>query len=62
MKLKRGLSGFWAYLYRTKLARPRMPFWRVVVEARLDRRSKNWPRRFDSARGEQNKLPDPPKG
>ncbi|MGD9981451.1 MAG: hypothetical protein AB7H66_13190 [Hyphomonadaceae bacterium] len=49
MKLKRGLSRIWAYLYRIKLVRPHMPFWRVVVEARLDRRSKNWPRRFDTA-------------
>lgn len=49
MKLKRGLSGFWGFLYRAKLARPPMPFWRVVVEARLDRRAKRWSRRFDSA-------------
>ena len=49
MKLKRGLSRIWAYLYRVKLARPHMPFWRVVVEARLDRRAKNWPKRFDTA-------------
>ena len=49
MKLKRGLSKFWATLYRCRLARANMPFWRVVVEARLDRRVKNWPRRFASA-------------
>jgi hypothetical protein len=48
VKLKRGLSRIWAYLYRVKLARAHMPFWRVVVEARLDRRAKNWPRRFDA--------------
>ena len=49
MKLKRGLSGFWAFLYQSKLAKPPMPFWRVVVEAKLDRRAKNWPKRYDSA-------------
>lgn len=49
MKLKRGLSRFWAFLYRAKLVRPPMPFWRVVVEARLDRRVKRWSRRFDTA-------------
>ena len=49
MKLKRGLSRIWAYLYRVKIAKAHMPFWRVVVEARLDRRAKNWPKRFESA-------------
>lgn len=50
MKLKRGgPSKFWAMLYRTRLVRPRMPFWRVVVEAKLDRRAKRWPRKFDAA-------------
>lgn len=49
MKLKRGLSSYWAFLYRAKLARAPMPFWRVVVEARLDRRVKRWSRRFESA-------------
>lgn len=49
MKLKRGLSGFWAFLYRTKFARPPMPFWRVVVEAKLDRRAKVWPKQHDAA-------------
>mgnify|MGYP001573979866 CR=1 FL=1 len=49
MKLKRGLSGFWAFLYRSKLARAPMPFWRVVVEAKLDRRAKTWPKRYDAA-------------
>jgi hypothetical protein len=49
VKLKRGLSRIWSYLYRVKLARPHMPFWRVVVEARLDRRAKSWPKRFDTA-------------
>ncbi|MCL4716689.1 MAG: hypothetical protein KJZ75_17395 [Hyphomonadaceae bacterium] len=49
MKLKRGLSRIWPALYQAKLVRPHMPFWRVVVEARLDRRSKKWPRKFGSA-------------
>jgi hypothetical protein len=51
VKLKRGLSGFWAFLYRAKLVRAPMPFWRVVVEAKLDRRVKRWPRKFDTAVG-----------
>jgi len=49
LKLKRGPSHFWASLYRWGLARASMPFWRVVVEAKLDRRVKDWPARFDSA-------------
>jgi hypothetical protein len=49
VRLKRGLSRFWAFLYRSKVARPPMPFWRVVVEARLDRRAKNWPKRHEAA-------------
>lgn len=51
MRLKRGLSRFWAFLYRSNLVRAPMPFWRVVVEAKLDRRVKRWPRKFDSAVG-----------
>ena len=46
MSLKRGPSGFWATMHRWKLARARMPFWRVVVEAEFDRREKQWPERF----------------
>jgi hypothetical protein len=49
VRLKRGLSGFWAWLYATKLARAPMPFWRVVVEAKLDRRARSWPKRYDGA-------------
>lgn len=49
MKLKRGLSRIWPALFQAKLVRPHMPFWRVVVEARLDQRSKKWPRKFGSA-------------
>jgi hypothetical protein len=48
VKLKRGLSGFWAMLYQAKLVRAPMPFWRVVVEAKFDRRAKRWPRKFDA--------------
>jgi hypothetical protein len=50
LKLKRGgPSSLWAALYRARLVRARMPFWRVVVEAKLDRRVKRWPLKFDSA-------------
>lgn len=49
MKLKRGASGFWAFMHRAKLVRGRMPFWRVVVEAKLDRAMRKWPRKFDTA-------------
>lgn len=49
MKLKRGLSGFWAFAYRAGFVRPPMPFWRVVVEAKLDRRVRNWSKRYDGA-------------
>ncbi|MGE0739793.1 MAG: hypothetical protein AB7O98_00500 [Hyphomonadaceae bacterium] len=43
MKLKRGLSGFWAFMFRSGLARAHMPFWRVVVEAKVARRARDWP-------------------
>lgn len=49
MKLKRGLSRFWAIAYRAGLARAPMPFWRVVVECKLDRRVRNWSKRYDGA-------------
>lgn len=49
MKLKHGPSRFWARLYRWRLARAPMPFWRVVVEAKLDRGARRWPRRFSAA-------------
>lgn len=49
MRLKRGLSWIWPYLYRAGLVRPHMPFWRVVVEAKLDRRARSWPARFEYA-------------
>jgi hypothetical protein len=40
--LKRGPDAFWAFLYRLGLLRPPMPFWRVVVEARVDRRARRF--------------------
>ncbi|MCR6644179.1 MAG: hypothetical protein NVV62_06510 [Terricaulis sp.] len=43
MKLKRGTSRLWAFLFRARIVRARMPFWRVVVEARVDRRAGRWP-------------------
>jgi hypothetical protein len=49
VRLKRGLSSFWSFMFRSKLARPPMPFWRVVVEAKLDRSSRDWPKRYDAA-------------
>lgn len=49
MRLKRGLSKFWRFAFRSGLARPSMPFWRVVVEARLDRRARAWPKGQESA-------------
>ena len=49
MKLKRGPSRFWSMLFRLGFARPRMPFWRVVVEARLNRTARRWPARMEGA-------------
>jgi hypothetical protein len=49
VKLKRGLSRFWAFMYRSKFVKPPMPFWRVVVEAKLNRKARQWPKRYDSA-------------
>ena len=49
MKLKRGLNWIWPHLYRARVVRPRLPFWRVVVEAKLDRRARAWPTRFEYA-------------
>jgi hypothetical protein len=49
VKLKRGLSRIWAFLHRAKIVRPHMPFWRVVVEAKLNRRARDWPRDAGSA-------------
>lgn len=49
MKLKRGPSGFWAAMHRMKLVRAHMPFWRVVVEAKLDRTARRWPEKHDGA-------------
>ncbi|HJS80890.1 MAG TPA: hypothetical protein VJ748_09720 [Vitreimonas sp.] len=49
MKLKRGLSRFWTFAFRAGLVRAPMPFWRVVVESRLDRRVRAWSRRYEGA-------------
>lgn len=49
MSLPRGPSRFWAFLHRAKIVRGHMPFWRVVVEAKLDRRVRNWPAQIDGA-------------
>jgi hypothetical protein len=49
VKLKRGESKVWSFMYRAGLARPPMPFWRVVVEARLDRRARQWPKKHETA-------------
>lgn len=49
MRLKRGLSRFWAFAFRAGFVRAPMPFWRVVVEAKLDRRARAWSRRYDGA-------------
>ncbi|MBY0563181.1 MAG: hypothetical protein K2P58_03255 [Hyphomonadaceae bacterium] len=47
--MKRGPSKFWAALFRAGVVRGRLPFWRVVIEARLNRHARRWPRRFGSA-------------
>lgn len=42
-----GPSRFWAMLFRLRLARYAMPFWRVVVEVRPMRGRREWPREAD---------------
>ena len=49
MKLKRGLSRFWTFAFRAGFARAPMPFWRVVVESKLDRRARAWSKKYDGA-------------
>lgn len=49
MKVRRRASRFWAFLFRAGLARAHMPFWRVVVEAKLNRRAKKWPKDMEGA-------------
>lgn len=49
MKLRRGLSKFWTFAFRAGLVRAPMPFWRVVVESKLDRRARAWSKRYDGA-------------
>jgi hypothetical protein len=47
--MKRGPSRFWSFMFRSGLVRARMPFWRVVVEARLDRAERSWPADLEGA-------------
>lgn len=49
MRLRRGLSPFWAFMHRRRLVPAHMPFWRVVVEARLLCVSDDWPPDADAA-------------
>jgi hypothetical protein len=42
MTLKRGPDAFWAFLFRLGVLRPTMPFWRVVIEARVDRAARRF--------------------
>lgn len=49
IRLKRDASKFWAWLYRVRLLRAPMPFWRVVVEAKLALGARRWPRRAEGA-------------
>jgi hypothetical protein len=50
VKVKRRTSAFWALLYRARIVRAHMPFWRVVVEAKLNRRiGKKWPKDMEGA-------------
>lgn len=42
-------SGLWRALFRAKLARARMPLWRVVVESKLDRSRRRWPSGYVAA-------------
>lgn len=49
MKLARGPSRFWTQMFRFGLAQSRLPLWRVVVEARLDRSHRTWPAHLDRA-------------
>jgi hypothetical protein len=49
MKLARGPSRFWALLHRLGMVKTHLPFWRVVVDARLNRRARDWPPEADGA-------------
>jgi hypothetical protein len=48
VSLKRGPSRFWSFMFQAGLVRARMPFWRVVVEGRLDRVQRRWPENHDT--------------
>ncbi|MEJ0059668.1 MAG: hypothetical protein WDM79_08920 [Terricaulis sp.] len=49
MSLKPGPDAFWAFVFRIGLLRAPMPFWRVVIEARVDRRGGAWSRHTEFA-------------
>lgn len=49
MRLKRGPSRLWSAMFVAGLARARMPFWRVVAEAKLGGNPKRWSKRYGSA-------------
>jgi hypothetical protein len=49
LKITRGQNRFWSGLHRMGMARARLPFWRVVVEAKLDHRARAWPIHFGGA-------------
>ena len=49
MSLPRGPSRFWAAMHTWGVVHARMPFWRVVVEARLNRSGHRWPANADGA-------------
>ena len=49
VRLKQGLSRFWAFMHRRRLVRAHMPFWRVVVEAKLLHVAADWPEDADAA-------------
>lgn len=49
MKVKRRTSAFWALMYGAGFSRAHMPFWRVVVEAKLNRHARKWPKDMEGA-------------
>ncbi len=46
---RRGPSRFWAALYRLRVIRYHMPFWRVVAECRPMRMLRHWPADAETA-------------
>lgn len=49
LRVMRAPSRIWSSLHRLGLARARLPFWRVVVEGRLDHRERQWPSHLSRA-------------